>query len=209
MQTIQANAFVRLDYTLSDEDGDVLDASEGEGGKPIEYVHGYGMLVPGLEAALTGLGVGEERDVVVPAAEGYGDYDDELVLEIDRAELPSPREVEVGDEFVAEDPEGDQVPLEVIEVRDSTVVVDANHPLAGITLHYRVRVRSVREATEEEIAQAAAEFEAAADDLEAELEGGAKEGGEEGAIKATGQAGAPPEGLIELRARRPGKDRLN
>ena len=102
MAQIQPNAYVTLDYTLKDEDGTVLDASEVEGGAPIQYVHGYGMLVPGLEAALAGLEPGDEREIVVPAEAGYGEYDDELVLEIDRSELPDPSKVEVGDEFVAE-----------------------------------------------------------------------------------------------------------
>ena len=161
METIQPNAFVLLDYTLHDDDGDLLDASEGDGGEPIEYVHGYGMLVPGLEAGLTGMKPGEERDIVVPAADGYGDYDDELVLEIDRADFPNPKEIAEGDEFIAESPDGDEVPMEVVEVKADAVLVDANHPLAGVNLHYRVKIRAVREATGDEIARAAAELEAA------------------------------------------------
>ena len=91
IQTIQPNAHVTIDYELRDDDGDMLEESAGEGGEPIRYVHGYGMLVPGLEAALVGLKTGDERDVVVPAEAGYGEYDDELLLELDRTELPDPR----------------------------------------------------------------------------------------------------------------------
>ena len=156
--SIQPNSFVVLEYTLRDDDGEVLDASDCEGGEPIAYVHGYGMLVPGLEAALVGLNQGDEREVIVPADAGYGERDDELVMELDRAEFPEPAAVKVGDEFVAEAPDGDEVPMEVIEVRDDVVVVDANHPLAGITLHYSVKVREVRDATEEEITQAASDL---------------------------------------------------
>src|SRR5215472_13683071 len=158
MSLIQANTFVKLDYTLKDDDGDVLDASEVDGGEPIEYVHGYGMLVPGLEAALAGMNEGDEKDVIVPAEAGYGEYDDELVLEIDKTEFPDPKKVKVGDEFVAESPDGDEVAMEVLEVKDDVVVVDANHPLAGMTLHYQVKVRGVREATEKEIEQAASDL---------------------------------------------------
>jgi FKBP-type peptidyl-prolyl cis-trans isomerase SlyD len=167
MDTIQPNAFVTLDYTLSDDEGDVLDASTGgdagDGGEPIRYVHGYGMLVPGLEAALVGLRTGEEKEVVVPAEAGFGEYDEELVLQIERSEFPDPAAVEVGDEFVAESPDGDEVPMRVVEVMDDAVVVDANHPLAGMTLHYRVRVREVRAATDDEIEQAASDFDDAQD----------------------------------------------
>ena len=158
---IQPNAYVVLEYTLKDDDGDVLDASDGEGGEPIQYVHGYGMLVPGLEAALVGMKEGESREILVPAESGYGEYDDELVLELDRKEFPDPTKVSLGDEFVAESPDGDELPMEVVEIRDDIVVVDANHPLAGVTLHYDVKIRSVRAATTEEVEKAATELEEA------------------------------------------------
>jgi FKBP-type peptidyl-prolyl cis-trans isomerase SlyD len=159
--TISPNAYVTLDYVLKDGDGEVLDTSDGEGGEPIAYVHGYGMLVPGLEAGLVGLRIGEERDILVPAEAGYGDRDEELVMEVDRADFPDPAKVEEGDEFVAESPDGDEVVMRVVELRPESVVVDANHPLAGVALHYSVKVLTVRVATEEEIASAAADFEEA------------------------------------------------
>ncbi|MBX3192475.1 MAG: FKBP-type peptidyl-prolyl cis-trans isomerase [Labilithrix sp.] len=160
-KTIQPNARVVLDYTLRDDKGDVLDASDGEGGEPIVYVHGYGMLVPGLEVALAGLAQGDEREVVVPAAEGFGDRDEELVLEIDRSDVPNPKTVRAGDELVAESPDGDEVPMRVVEVTEESVVLDANHPLAGMTLHYAVKVREIADASESEVAEAAAAFEEA------------------------------------------------
>ena len=159
--TIQPNAFVTIDYELRDEEGDMLEESAGEGGEPIRYVHGYGMLVPGLEAALVGLSAGDVSDIVVPAEAGYGEYDDDLLLELDRTELPDPKGVSVGDEFVAESPDGDEIAMSVVEVRDDLVVVDANHPLAGMTLRYHVTVRDIREATEEEIHDAAAQLDEA------------------------------------------------
>ena len=159
--TIQPNRHVTIDYELRDDDGDVIDGSEGDGGEPIQYVHGYGMLVPGLEAALAGLAAGEERDVVVPAEAGYGERDEELVMEVDRADFPRPEAVAVGDEFVAESPDGDQIAMNVLEVKKDTVIVDANHPLAGMTLRYHVKVRTVRDATEDEIHKAAHELDVA------------------------------------------------
>jgi FKBP-type peptidyl-prolyl cis-trans isomerase SlyD len=156
--TIQPNTHVTIDYELRDDAGDLLDASAGEGGVPIRYVHGYGMLVPGLEAALAGLRVGDERDVVVPAEAGYGEYDEGLVLEIERRELPAASGVKVGDELVAESPDGDEIAMSVVEVRDESVIVDANHPLAGVTLRYSVAVREIRAATDDEIEHAASEL---------------------------------------------------
>lgn len=159
METIQPNARVVLEYTLKDDDGEVLDTSDMEDGEPIVYVHGYGMLVPGLEAALEGLKVGTEKQIVVEPAEGFGDHDEDLVLEVDRGDFPDPKKVTEGDEFIAESPDGDELAMRVIEVKDDTVVVDANHPLAGRTLHYAVKVREIRAASEEEIAEAAEAFE--------------------------------------------------
>jgi FKBP-type peptidyl-prolyl cis-trans isomerase SlyD len=159
--TIQPNRHVVVDYELRDDEGDLLDASEAEGGHPIQYIHGYGMLVPGLESALSGLKAGDERDVIVPAEAGYGEYDESLVLQIERSEFPDPKEVEVGDEFVAESPDGEEIAMNVVEVHDDVVVVDANHPLAGMTLRYHVKVRDVRPATDLEIQRAAEDLDEA------------------------------------------------
>ena len=161
MDSIQPNARVVLEYELRDEDGAVVDSSTQEGGEPIVYVHGYGMIVPGLEVGVVGLKVGDEREVVVPPEAGFGEHDDELVLEVDRADFPRPAEVKVGDEMVAESPEGDEAIMRVLEVKADTVVVDANHPLAGKTLRYKVKVREIREGTEAEIAEAARAFDEA------------------------------------------------
>lgn len=161
METIGPNARVVLDYALRDESGAVLDASESEGGEPIVYVHGYGMIVPGLEAGLEGLRAGDGKTIVVAPEAGFGEHDPELVLELDRTDVPRPKDVAEGDEFIAESPEGDEVIMRVIEVVDDAVVVDANHPLAGMTLHYEVKVREVRAATDAEIRDAADLFEQA------------------------------------------------
>lgn len=159
MDTIQQNAFVVLDYILKDQDGDIVDRSDDAEGEPIRYVHGYGMLVPGLEARLPGLKSGESKDIPVPAAEAFGAYDDELVIQVERGELPDPKAVAVGDELVAESPEGEEAVMHVLEVHDDYVVVDANHPLAGVDLVYSVTVRELRAATADEIERAVKEAE--------------------------------------------------
>lgn len=160
---IEPNAFVVLDYTLRDEDGDVIDASDDgrEGSEPISYVHGYGMIVPGLEKALVGLKAGDSKEVVVKPEEGYGDRDEELIVEVDRSEMPRPDKVQVGDEIVAESPEGDEAALRVIDIDGDTVVLDGNHPLAGETLRYSVIIREVRTASDKELQDAAKAFEEA------------------------------------------------
>jgi FKBP-type peptidyl-prolyl cis-trans isomerase SlyD len=152
---IGPNAFAEVDYVLLSEDGEVLDDSSAEGGEPIRYVHGYGMLVPGLERRLAGLAEGEDGEIVVPAEEAYGLRDEELVYAIERSAAP---DAEEGDELVIEDEDGDEAVAHVVEVGDDELLVDGNHPLAGLTLRYRVHVQSVRPATAEEITQAAAAF---------------------------------------------------
>lgn len=163
--SIEPNARVVLDYTLRDADDDVLDASDVDDGEPIVYVHGYGMLVPGLEKALSGLSEGDEKEIVIPPEEGFGERDEELVLEVHRSELPRPDEVAIGDELVAESADGEEAVVRVIDVTPDTVLLDGNHPLAGETLRYSVLVREVRPATEAEIAEAAAELDELAEVL--------------------------------------------
>jgi FKBP-type peptidyl-prolyl cis-trans isomerase SlyD len=161
-ERIGPNARVVIDYTLRDRDGAELDSSSAEGGEPIVYVHGYGMLVPGLEKALAGLAPGAKKEIVLSPEEAYGERDEELVLEVERTEMPRPEAVALGDELVAEGPDGEEALLRVVEVRPDAVVLDGNHPLAGQALRYSVVVREVRPATEAEIAEAAAGFEEAA-----------------------------------------------
>lgn len=154
---IQPNVHVTLDYELRGDSDQLLDASEADEPHPIRYVHGYGMLVPGLESALAGLRAGDEREIVVPADSGYGEYDDSLLVELERDRLPD-SDIEVGDEIVAESSDGEEVAMTVVGVRDDAIVADANHPLAGMTLRYTVRIREVRQATAEEIDRAASDL---------------------------------------------------
>src|SRR5262249_32594174 len=120
-EVIQPNAHVVLDYVLKDHSGNVLDESTSDGGEPIVYVHGYGMLVPGLEAGLAGMHAGDEKEIVVPAVEGFGERDEDLIVEIDRAEFPEPSKVAIGEEFVAESPDGEEAVMRVVEVHSDYV----------------------------------------------------------------------------------------
>ena len=148
---------VTLAYTLYGEDGEIIEKTDA--GEPVTYVHGYGQIVPGLERGLEGLTQGQKRTVQVKPEDGYGEYDDEGVFEVDPSEFPDPKAIQVDDEFLAESPDGDSLALRVVEVRDDAVVVDANHPLAGVALKFEVEVLDVRAATAEEIAEAEAELE--------------------------------------------------
>lgn len=139
---------VTLDYTVSNESGEVLDSTEGR--EPLVYLHGAGFLVPGLEKALYDRTVGDSFELDVSAADAYGDYDEALVQDVP-GELFDGMEVAEGDTFVADTDDGHR-PVTVVEVNEAFVKVDANHPLAGVNLHFAVTVRDVRAATAEEIA---------------------------------------------------------
>lgn len=139
---------VGIDYALHLGDGKVVDASEA--GEPLTYLHGGGQIVPGLESALVGLGAGDRKQVVVAPADGYGEHDPAGVQEVPRGAFPADFQPEPGMELTAEGEDGEPVPFVVKELREGSVVIDLNHPLAGKTLHFDVTVREVREATEEE-----------------------------------------------------------
>ncbi len=150
-QIIQENLVVSLHYTLKDADGTMIDQSpEGE---PLEYLHGHQNIVPGLEKELTGASVGSEKSVVVSPAEGYGEKEESMVLTVPRSQLPEGMEPEIGMVLGLGTDEGHTVPARVIETSPEQVILDANHELAGVTLHFDVKVASVRAATEEELTQ--------------------------------------------------------
>jgi FKBP-type peptidyl-prolyl cis-trans isomerase SlyD len=147
---IAKGCVVDLDYSLHLGDGEVVDRSEL--GEPLSYLHGEGEIVPGLESALEGLGVGDQRKVVVDPANGYGVHDPDGVQKVPREAFPPGFEPQPGMELTAQSPAGDEVPFVVQKVEDDGVIIDLNHPLAGKTLHFDITIREVREATPEEMA---------------------------------------------------------
>ena len=146
---VAKHVVVSLAYTLTAPDGEVLDTSEG--GEPLAYLHGVGALVPGLEAALEGQEKGHRFDVRLQPAEGYGERDEKLVQVIERKALPKELELELGLQLVARGPEGERI-VTVIGLEGPDVVLDANHPLAGMVLRFVGEVRDLRAATAEELA---------------------------------------------------------
>jgi FKBP-type peptidyl-prolyl cis-trans isomerase SlyD len=142
---IGPDTVVTVAYRVYDDGGELL-ADQGE---PITYLYGRGHIVPGLEEGLVGLGSGETRSVVVPPELGYGAYDPDAVVEVDRSDFPHPERLRVGDEFVAESPDGDELALTIVDVRADSLLVDMNHPLAGETLRFDVTVVDVQRAPPE------------------------------------------------------------
>lgn len=144
---IQAKSVVTLEYTLKDDAGEVLDKSEGRG--PLTYLHGAGNLVPGLEKALEGKSAGDSLEVSIAPADGYGDRSEKLVRKIPLRKIQDPRP-QPGKRYRAQVDDGLRIVL-VTGLSGDYASVDANHPLAGMTLHFSVKVVEVREATAEEL----------------------------------------------------------
>ncbi len=147
---IAEQSVVAIHYKLSDDRGVVLDASPP--GEPLQYIHGTGNIIPGLERQLTGRTPGDQFVAVVPPAEAYGERVEEMVQQVPRDMFREDQEVEVGMRFSGTTPEG-QISVVVTEIEGDSVTLDGNHPLAGKTLHFEVTVDAVREATEEELQQ--------------------------------------------------------
>ena len=137
-----------IDYTLTGDDGKVIDSSNGRG--PLEYIHGKGNIIAGLENALDGKTVGEALLVSVTPALGYGEHDPKLIQPVPRSNFGGIEKIEVGMQFQARTPGGVHM-VRVVNVDDENVIVDANHPLAGQTLHFDVKIVSVRDAKPEEL----------------------------------------------------------
>jgi FKBP-type peptidyl-prolyl cis-trans isomerase SlyD len=145
---IQQRSVVTIEYTLKNDAGEVLDKSEGRG--PLVYLHGVGNLVPGLEKALDGKAAGDTLDVSLAPEEGYGNRDEKLVRKIPLRKIQDPRP-QPGKRYRAQVDDGLRIVL-VTGLSGDYASVDANHPLAGITLHFNVKIVGVREATAEELA---------------------------------------------------------
>lgn len=144
---IEKNAVVAIDYTLTDDNGQVLDTSQDRG--PLSYLHGAGNIIPGLENALEGKTEGDKVNVSVAPDEGYGDRDESLVQAVPKKMFDETAEPEPGMQFQAMGPDGARI-LTVLKVEGDQVTVDANHPLAGQQLNFDVAVVNVREASDEE-----------------------------------------------------------
>ena len=147
--TVEKDTVVTMAYTLTDPDGQVLDTTGDDG--EFSYVHGVGAIIPGLEAELAGKAAGEHVEAVIPPENAYGTRDGERLFSIPRERLGEIENLEEGMRFQAQMGENVEI-LTVTEFDDENVTLDANHPLAGVTLKFEVTIKDVREATDEELA---------------------------------------------------------
>ncbi len=145
------NIVVSMAYVLRIEDGQLIDQSEDD--SPLEYIQGARQIVPGLEKALIGLNVGDEKHVEVKPVDGYGERDPDDIVDMPRGNFPESFDLPVGKPLKVKDSEsGEAFSAYVVESNPETVTLDFNHPLAGKTLHFHVKIVDLRQATEEELA---------------------------------------------------------
>jgi len=145
---IEKNKVVSIDYTLKGSDGEVIDSSEGQ--EALQYLHGSGNIIPGLEKQLEGKKAGDAVKAVIDPKEAYGDRDDELIMQFPKSAFEGTENLEPGMQFEASNEGGMQI-FTIVGIEGETVTVDGNHPLAGETLHFDVKITEVRDATEEEL----------------------------------------------------------
>lgn len=145
---VAKNKVISIDYKLTDAQGTELDSSHGRG--PFAYIHGVGNIIPGLEAALEGKSKGDQVNAEIPPEKAYGTRDENLVQNLSRSQFDTDQEIQVGMQFQAMSEGGPRV-VTVVSVDADNVTIDANHPLAGVTLHFDVTVKEIREATDDEL----------------------------------------------------------
>jgi len=142
-RVVKDGMMVSLDYTLKSPDGKTLETSNGR--EPLRYIHGKKMMIPGLEKELTGMKVGGEKHVTVKPEDGYGKVNPNAIQEFPKEKVPSDA-LKVGAVLAARSPEGMVVPMTVREIKEKTVVMDLNHPMAGKTLVFDVKVVDIQPA---------------------------------------------------------------
>ena len=136
---------VKVHYTGKFENGDVFDTSDGR--EPLSFTLGKGQLIPGFEKSVEGMDVGEEKTITLAPQEGYGERDDQLVKEFPRTSLPENMKVEIGSRLRMNTTQGQVVDVTVVEFDEKTVTIDANHPLAGQTLVFDIRLEEIDSGT--------------------------------------------------------------
>ena len=139
--TAKINDQVKVHYKATLSDGSVFDSSEGR--DPLEFQLGAGQMIPGFEKGVIGMQVDESKTINIPASEAYGEPREELIQEVPKAHLPTEITPEVGLRLISKTPDGRSIPLVISEVRENSIIVDSNHPLAGKNLTFEVTLVSI------------------------------------------------------------------
>jgi len=148
-KTVKNDLVVAIDYTLTVE-GEVIDSSQNS--EPLEFLQGHGNIIPGLEKEMLGMNVGDQKSVTVSPAEGYGEINEEALLDVPANEFPENIPVEVDTELQVQNENGEPTYARITKVENNVAVLDFNHPLAGKKLGFDVKVVGIREPSKEELA---------------------------------------------------------
>ena len=143
MSQVKENNTIKVNYTGKLSNGQIFDTSEGK--EPIEFVLGQGRLIPGFEKGLIDMKLNEKKTIEIAKDQAYGDVNDNLIQEIKKTDLPQDMEPKVGMGLVSKSPDGKEINLMVVEVKDESIVIDGNHPLAGHDLIFDVEVLEIKE----------------------------------------------------------------
>jgi len=146
---ISKNKVVTLEYTLKDNEGVVIDQTTGD--DTFAFIHGIGGIIPGLENALDGKQADDALNITIEPDEAYGQREEALLAEVPMDRFDGAGEIQEGMQFQTASEDGTARVVTVVKIEDGMVTVDGNHPLAGVTLNFDVKVIAVREATQEEL----------------------------------------------------------
>jgi FKBP-type peptidyl-prolyl cis-trans isomerase SlpA len=143
MSQVKVNSTIKVNYTGKLATGQIFDTSEGK--EPIEFVLGEGRLIPGFEKGLIDMKLNEKKTIEIVKDEAYGEPNPALIQEVNKSELPQDMEPQVGMGLVSKSPDGQEINLMVVEVKEDSIVIDGNHPLAGQDLVFEVEVVEINE----------------------------------------------------------------
>lgn len=148
-KTVKKDLVVAIEYTLT-VDGEILDTSNGR--EPLEFLQGHGNIISGLEKEMDGMEIGDEKTVIVAPAEGYGELNEEAIMDVPTNQFPENIPVEVGTELQVQNEQGEPTYARITNVENNVATLNFNHPLAGKKLEFDVKVIGLREPGEEELA---------------------------------------------------------
>ena len=146
---IEPNKVVTMNFTLTDDHGNVLDTTDTDG--PFSFITGGNMVLPKLEKTVTGMLIGTKKSLKLNAADGYGNYNEDAIQVVGKENFPEDFVLEVGMEYMASNPDGVQMPFTITKVDGEEITIDFNHPLAGKNLNFDIELVDVRDATPEEL----------------------------------------------------------
>ena len=138
MSKVKHGDEIKVHYTCKSKDGEVLDSSTN--GDPVQIKIGEGGIIPGVEKALIGMNPGESKTTEISAKEAYGPHKKELVVEVERNRLPENLAPQIGQKLEIHQPNGQKIPVSIINVTESSIILDANHPLAGKDLIFDINL---------------------------------------------------------------------